>query len=536
MRFFDNGDRAGGEPIPYNAPRPIVASVQHLNLNKGKSRTEKRPPLEWQVAAWRYYDTIGEIHYAFNLIGQVLSRVRLFAAVVVNDDDAPLDVDIWLEDLEDKGNPDTTRKVADWASELLADLIEHTPGRASGLLRNMALNFCVPGEVYLAQADKEWLTLSGEELTSTGGGYKVRRSRVQTKGGEMPLPDKAFVARLFRPSPRWSLEPDSSMVAVLDICEELLLLDQVMRAMARRAMNAGLVFIPEGITAFAATAEDETLADSIAKLSIDSVESEGAVSTVTPKVVTGPGELGDQIKPIKLADPVDDKISVAADRLLERIMAGLDIPKEVVKGVANVKFANAIVIEDSMYRAHIEPLVLLIVDCLTSAYLQPLLLKKCTTDGERELAKQFVVWADTSAIVTRPDKSQAADTGWTNHLISGEAWRRTRGFVETDAPDDEELLTRLAIEKATIPPEMATVLLERLAPEFFQAQREEGQEQSGIPSDIGQLLSGEVPAGPTEAAPAAPAEGLGQALEGGEVTPGGSPAPVPGREGQPVPV
>jgi hypothetical protein len=535
VRFFDsNGDRHSGEPIPYNAPRAILGSVQRLNLKKGAQRSEKRAPLEWQIAAWRFYDQIGEIHYAFSLIGQIISRVRLFVAVVVSDDDAPVDVDVWLESMEDAGNPDTVNRVADKAKELLNELTEHTAGRESGMLRTFALNFCVPGEAYLAQQDKEWLVLSPEELIAAGSGYRVRRSRVSQTRGDVALDSNAFVARLFRPSPRYGLEPDSSMVAVLDICEELVLLDQVMRAMARRAMNAGLVFIPEGITAFAATAEDETLADSIANMAVDSVETEGAVSTVTPKVVTGPPELGDAIKPIKLADPVDQNISQAADRLIERIMAGLDIPKEVVKGVANVRYSNAIVIEDSMYRAHIEPLVLLIVDCLTSAYLQPLLLKQCETDGEREVARRFVVWADTSAIVTRPDKSQAADTGWTNHLLSGEAWRRTRGFVETDAPNDEELLTRLAIEKAIIPPEMATVLIERLAPEFFAAQREAGAAEAGIPSDIGQLLSGEMPAGPAEPPPP---EGLmNEQLTGGEINQGGTPAPVPPPAGAPIPV
>ena len=151
-----------------------------------------------------------------------------------------------------------------------------------------------------------------------------------------------------------------------------------------------------------------------------------------------------------------------------------------------------------MYRAHIEPLVLLIVDCLTTAYLKPRLLKECTTDGEKEVAERFVVWADTSAIVTRPDKSQAADTGYDRFVLSAEAWRRTRGFVETDAPDEDEILTRLAVEKATIPPELATVLLERLHPEFFEQQRGEGQAESGIPEDIGSLLSGEVPEAPPE--------------------------------------
>ena len=117
------------------------------------------------------------------------------------------------------------------------------------------------------------------------------------------LPGDAWVARLWRTHPRWGDEPDSSMLGVLDQCEQLVLLDQAMRNMARRAMNAGLVFIPQGITAYADNA-DETIADAIAQSALQAVESEAALSTVTPKVVTGPLRVGqrDQVHPAHPAD------------------------------------------------------------------------------------------------------------------------------------------------------------------------------------------------------------------------------------------
>ena len=102
--------------------------------------------------------------------------------MIVSDDDAPVDAQVWLESMEDKGNADVVRKVADKSSELLNELTEKTPGRESGMLRALALNFCVPGETYLAEAEDEWLILSPEELISTGGGYQIRRSRMSTKG------------------------------------------------------------------------------------------------------------------------------------------------------------------------------------------------------------------------------------------------------------------------------------------------------------------------------------------------------------------
>ena len=406
-RFFaeTETDDTGSPVLRFNRPRPIVGAAQRLNLSKFGEKLDKRPPQDWQIAAWRFFENIGEIHYAFNLIGQVVSRVRLFPAVVAAPNEVPVHVDTWLESLGDKGNTDRSRGVVDKAKELMDDLTENTPGRTSGMMRTMAMNFGVPGEVYLAQdpKKKEWLVLSSEELTSQASSWRVRRSRAgRSQSGTMLadliLPADAWVARMWRTHPRWGDEPDSSMLGVLDQCEQLVLLDQAMRNMARRAMNAGVVFIPNGITAYSDNA-DETVADALAQSALQAVESEAALSTVTPKVLTGPPELGALIKFIPLTQPTDPNLATAAQKLLERILQGIDIPKDVVKGLADVKFANVIVIDDDLYRAHIEPLILLIVDTLTAVYLQPQLTKGLS-EADVKIADRLVVWADTSTIVT----------------------------------------------------------------------------------------------------------------------------------------
>ena len=515
----------------YNTPRSLIASGQKLNLSRMGEKLDKRPTSEWQIAAWRFFEQIGEVHYAFNLIGQVCSRVRLFPAVVASANETPVHVDTWLESLGDKGNTDKSREVVDKAKGLMDDLTENTPGRTSGLMRTMAMNFGVPGEVYLCQdaEHKQWLVVSSEELTSQGRKWRIRRSRstrqTSTSGAkDIVLPGEAWVARLWRAHPRFGDEPDSSMLGVLDQCEQLVLLDQAMRNMARRAMNAGLVFVPDGIHAYATADAEVSIPDAIAQSALQAVENEASIATVTPRVISGPPELGDKIKFIRLTEATDPNLAAAAQKLLERILIGIDIPKDVVKGLADVKYANAIVIDDDLYRAHIEPLVLLIVDTLTSIYLRPLLLKGLDA-AQTNIAERIVCWADTSSIVTRPDKSQAANEGFDKKLISAEAWRRARGFSETDAPDEDELVVRVAMERAPIPPEMATTMLSAINPAFFTKAAEEGKKDSGIPDDVSQLLEGPPGAAPTE--PSA-MERAGGPLNGGQVTPGGN-LPQPAR-------
>jgi hypothetical protein len=46
----------------------------------------------WQAEAWEYYDAIGEIKYAFNLVASVVSRIRIFAAAVDDPAQAPVPV------------------------------------------------------------------------------------------------------------------------------------------------------------------------------------------------------------------------------------------------------------------------------------------------------------------------------------------------------------------------------------------------------------------------------------------------------------
>ena len=202
-RFFDTPTDDKGHPIlTFNRPRPMVGAAQKLNLSKVGEKLDKRPPHEWQIAAWRFFENIGEIHYAFNLIGRSCSRVRLFPAVVAAANEVPVHVDTWLESLGDKGNTDRSRGVVDKAKELMEDLTENTPGRTSGMMRTMAMNFWVPGEVYLAndKDSKQWLVLSSEELDVAGGRkWRIRRSRAgrtgSTRTKDKMLPGDAWVAR-----------------------------------------------------------------------------------------------------------------------------------------------------------------------------------------------------------------------------------------------------------------------------------------------------------------------------------------------------
>ncbi|HSX22675.1 MAG TPA: hypothetical protein VLE97_07895 [Gaiellaceae bacterium] len=528
---------------PANATRSMTGSAEKLEVNPSSGRVAKRPVSTWQTAAWGYFESIGEIHFGLSLVGQLVSRIFMYAGIVEDPASPPVDADTFLKSYDDRGlDPKLTRELLTEAKRLVANLMGNG---AAAMLSSMTVQLSVPGEFYLVQLPEShnlrWVVASSEELTeSPAGGWKLRTDRTSSRPeSEIELPKGTFVARIFRSHPRYSGEPDSSMLGVLDECELLTVLNQLMRSMLRSRMNAGIVFVPDGLVNVAGATEDgATVQDAIVKMVQTAVADEASSYTAAPLVLQGPADIGKALLKIELGRPVDDTLVSLADRTLERILVGIDVPKEIVQGFADVKFANALVIDDNLFRAHIEPLALLIVDSLTSVYLRPLLKKfvemktgvdPSQREGMNALIHRITMWFDASGLITRPDRSQAANEGLSAKVLSEAAWRTARGFAEADKPSNEEVLRRIAIERATLSPEQAAVLLETMDPALFKASREAGQKSSNFPPGLDQLLEGGAPpsipappgAPPSSPTPAPPSP-LDKSLEGGQlVSPGG---------------
>jgi hypothetical protein len=196
------------------------------------------------------------------------------------------------------------------------------------------------------------------------------------------------------------------------------------------------------------------------------IKDEDSASAVVPLIIRGPAELGDKIKQFKFERSFDPALAQRADRVLERILQGLDVPKDIVTGLANVKYSNALQIDEALYKAHIEPLMLLIADALTVVYLRPYLLANGFTEPEVE---RIVVWYDPSQVATRNDRAADADMGFDKMAVSYETWRRAHGFSEAEAPSPTEVALRLLVEKGMITPELTEAMLGVVAPDVLTA-------------------------------------------------------------------
>ncbi len=503
------------QSLPYSTPRAMTAAAARIPLNdKGEVEHFKQrragASSDWQGEAWEYYDAIGEVKYAFNLVASVVSRIRLYAAAIDNPAETPVSV---------RSSSFIDPRLAAAAERALSRLDSAYGGQA-GLLRDAALNLSVSGECYLVQfpakagtgIPESWDIRSTDELqVDSKNAYMIvpRRDMGSASRGSdksIKLPNQAFVGRIWRAHPRYSEEADSSLRGLLDLCAELLLLNRTFRATARSRLNAGALYLPDGLSVAAQgdpdypyddenelnpgvtveEAEDE-FEDQLIDAMTTPIRDEDSASAVVPLIIRGPAELGDKIKQFKFERSFDPALAQRADRVLERILQGLDVPKDVVTGLANVKYSNALQIDEALYKAHIEPLMLLIADAITVVYLRPALV---ASGFPEEDVKKICVWYDPSQVATRNDRAADADSGFDRMAVSMEAWRRAHGFSAADAPDAKELAIRLLVEKGAISPELTEAMINAISPEFMNKIREvqNAGSPAPIPPEIQQVL------------------------------------------------
>ena len=502
------------ESASESAPRPVVASAakEHLSDRKAQeaSLQRRRESEKWQAEAWGYYDEIGELSYAFDLVANVASQTRLIAAVVPEGDEGYRPVD----DVDD-----LTPNIADAARQALSAL-RPAGGETADLVETLAQNFQVAGECYLVRTPRmvgsgtpqSWNVRSVSEIIAANGKTYLK---LDPRGTQQVLLDESigyYAARLWNPHPQYAILPHSSMRGVLDLCGELQLINSTFRSTARSRLNSGLLFVPDTLTVTGLQGYDdvdgdpddefESFESELMESMTTPISDETSAAAVVPLIVRGPAEAGDAIKYIQFERSFDEQLKERADRVLDRIMQGIDLPKDVVTGLASVKYSNAIKIEESLYRQHVEPLVRLICSSLTTAYLRPVLE---SMGFSREQTLRVAIWYDASSIIAAPNLPEASRYAHEQYMISDEAWLRYNGFNDADAPDGEEIARRVAFQKGQVLPEYLDMILQTLAPKTTGAVKEAAAEAApgtSLPPEIVQALTGK----PTGALPATETE------------------------------
>lgn len=416
------------------------ASVTSAALSKISERTDlaagRRQDRAWQGRAYELLDEVGELGYLMQLKASLLARCD-FSREYLNDDG------VWDTVPDDDKGPGR-----------VMNAFVGPQGGQTELKRQAALHLSTAGEATLLGTTIDggdhgilWEFLSVDELTITSDG-RVQRQRGRHQAVETLEPDAHYVARAWRPSARRSDEPDCEVKRIMRVAEEVLTLTQMVDAIARSRLSAGLLYVPDEIS-FADDETDETAeegdqADPFTKALMEHmaapVEDRESAAALVPLVLRGPAELADKIVLIDLARQLDTWAQTLRQEALSRLAQGLDAPPEMMTGLGVVNHWGSFQIDADFASKHIAPLGELLAEFLTFAYLRPML-ETFENVAKKETAR-YRLRFDLSAIAARADEAATGQRLHSDGLISDEVHVKTSGFAESDMPGEDEVLQR----------------------------------------------------------------------------------------------
>jgi len=403
----------------------VASAARYDPTNYDESQNLLLQRQEWQQRAWRYYDDIGEIHYAGRYIANCISRIKLVAAIEEDTEQPPVLTD-------EKAIKAAVRKIGS------------KRGGQRSFLRRTGLNLFVVGEMLMLGSGKgdneSWEPLSINELMLTPGAAP-QRIRFPGSAPE-PLSEGSLVVRVWNEHPNYSGLADSSLRPILDECEKLLLLNRAEKAASRsRFAGAGLLGIPIELVPPSwqnqSQTEDKTqtnpLTQELTEAFMNPLRDESHPSSIVPTMLFGPAEYLKSIVHITFERPIDKAAVAQREEAIKRVQAAIDLPPEVMSGMGDTNHWSATQIHEESFQAHIQPFIEMIVDGLTEGYLRPALKRAGVKDYEK-----YIIWYDESALIKKPNKGDAAMQAHDRLAISDEAFRREIGFTEDDAIKNEE--------------------------------------------------------------------------------------------------
>jgi hypothetical protein len=402
--------------------KAVVAAARRL-ASPGKQEDHKpRNDTGWQDRAWKWYDVIGEFHFACAWVGNLMSRVTL-------------EVHQGIEKVE-------TGDAYDALNSLFGG-----PEGQKEMFRQLGVQFTVAGEGYIVgedggeTVDDKWLVVASSELTKNGDVWKIGKKEVNN-----PL-----VIRLWRPHPRVNDAPDAPARAVLPVLAEIDgLTKHVAAQIDSRLAGAGILLLPDNIS-FATTSatgvtDDVTGETTQQNLALDpfleelmqtmmtAIRNREDAAALVPILLQANGEHLDKVRHLTFSTPLDEQAIELRKEAIRRLALGMDMPPEILTGTGDINHWGAWAIEDASIKAHTEPLLQIIVGSLTEGYLWPYLEE---TGMTQEQARSYCFYANTSMMRLRPDRSKEAIELYDRAVLSQEALLTETGFQPTDAMDQE---------------------------------------------------------------------------------------------------
>lgn len=428
-----------------------VTAAAEINLNnrtdQNYTRTTVGNSRRTGARPWKWYESIGEVHYAISRSARIAGYGKLQC---VRLDDAGQ-----ISDIVDSG----------MAAETVAS-ITSPYGGTRGLIDRFYTLMKVPADSYLinvsdSDGDSEGFHfMSPDEMDLSSfsrwrpGSGNLRWVTVPQSGGGMDgasantfyrdVPNEDMLGRVWIPSRRYVDLSDSALNALDVECDALDILTKTIKAklMSRFAL-AGIFFLPDSIANARVTRNQQQIAGQevdntvnflIAAMTRNVKNWEDATAAM-PILLRGPGDAGEQLKHIVMDRELFETDLQLRRELIGRILQGLDSNQDMTEGTKNQSHFGAWAASDEERRVAVQPDLEMMCWALTRLVLH----KQLQRDGMTpEEILRHAVWYDLSASTVHANQQEDARQLRDRGLISAKASRRMSGVREDDKIDDQE--------------------------------------------------------------------------------------------------
>ena len=441
----------------------------------------------WQAEAWAAYDEVGEERFLASTLSGRLSQARLY----VQHKPATGQHSSLRDDETDAA--DTAPAATAALAEAVLAALGASQQDLGQMLQRLATNLFVAGEGWLvgvpahlvpsvdpadstqtapspdpSLADLVWRVLAVTEVQTVAAPTPAAAGRVRLNlGSDASAPvevstDEIYMIRIWRPHPARYWEADSPTRACLPILRELIGLTRHISAQIdSRLAGAGLLVVPSSASAALASdaadaysqGQPDPFVSALMESMLRPIENRDDASAVVPLVVTVPDEAADKVSHLTFSSALDSGARDLRDEAIRRLALAQDAPPELLLGSGAMNHWGAWLTREDTVTTHIEPVLALICEALTSQYLRPVLLSAGLPE---DTVRTLSVGYDVSALVARPNRSEEALNLHKSGAISDEALREASGFDDSDEKPLEERALMNAIALATKQPALLT--------------------------------------------------------------------------------
>lgn len=338
--------------MPRVARRPITGAelaspalvAAATPVKTGNSTKKVAEATGWKKEAWDFYDTVGELSYVCDWLGDALSRARLIAS-----------------DIADDGRP--TGATADTTVASIVADIAGGPAGQSTMLGRLATNLTIVGEAWVTILTRdtdlgsveEWHILSADEMTTRGSEILLTLGDDTT---HVFNPDVDLLTRVHIPHPRNARESAAATRSALEPLRELAGTAASIRGATRsRLAGNGILLLPQEISMPMAapptgdpdapglpapeqpvmedrqvTAQD--VMGQLQQVMTMAIQDPSSAAAMVPIILKAPGEHLDKVRHITLESEVTEMSLRTRDSAIRRLALSLKVPPEMLLGLS----------------------------------------------------------------------------------------------------------------------------------------------------------------------------------------------------------